>query len=100
MAYSSVAMQPDLAPCPYCRNGVGIVETDAGGFTVACGACGMSGPEGISEDEAAKAWSVFTTYSCCCGCRRKLVKRYTARVRELKNEIAALKEASNGKGMA
>ena len=51
------------------------------------------------EALAVAAW-MHLHRKICTGCRKWLIARYTARVKELKNEIAALKEAINGKGMA
>lgn len=79
-----------LHSCPYCGGAVDLAETDKGGFVAACGQCGMSGPEGRTEDEAAQAWSILTTYRMCNHCRRNLIKAYTARTRELKARIAEL----------
>ena len=79
-----------LNPCPYCGGAVELAETDKGGFVAACSVCGMSGPEGRNEDEAAQAWSILTTYRMCCKCKSKLISAYTKRTRELKARIAEL----------
>lgn len=51
----------DLAPCPWCLTNLDldVVElhdrpTDA--FVVACGECGVIGPEGINAEEAMRKW--------------------------------------------
>lgn len=60
---------PSLHPCPYCGAGVEIMETDSGGFCVACGCCGMGGPEGRTPEESAEGWSVLMS-RICTNCRK------------------------------
>lgn len=56
-----------LHSCPYCGCGlVYLADTDGGGRTVACPACGMSGPESVDGDdtEAAKGWETLCRKMC------------------------------------
>lgn len=74
--------------CPYCGcPDVYLADTDGGGRTVACPACGMSGPESVDGDdeEAARGWSILCG-RMCRHCSRQLLKK----IKELKAEIASL----------
>ena len=69
--------------CPYCGcPGVYLADTDGGGRTVACPACGMSGPESVDGDdtEAERGWETLCR-KMCRHCNRHLLKI----VKELKN---------------
>lgn len=80
-----------LHPCPYCSSGdVSIEETDIGGYVVACGCCGMSGPEAPFVGVAIRRWQVLCS-RMCSHCRTNLIRHFTGRIRELKDEIEALK---------
>ena len=90
-----------LPPCPSCGCCEPyIAEVDDGMLCVACPRCGMSSAISVDgdPDEAVAAW-MHLHRKICTGCRKWLIARYTTRVKELKNEIAVLKEASNGKSM-
>ena len=75
-------------PCPYCGcPDVYLADTDGGGRTVACPACGMSGPESVDgDDEEAKNGWEYLHGKICRRCSRHLLKR----IKELKAEIASL----------
>lgn len=52
---------------PYCGCGlVYLADTDGGGRTVACPACGMSGPESVDGDdiEAERGWETLCRKMC------------------------------------
>ena len=87
-----------LHPCPYCQNpAVSIVETEdedgRRGCVVACGTCGMCGPESrsVSSENAARAWEILCS-RMCTHCRTNLIKHFTGRIKELKTEIATINQ--------
>ena len=74
--------------CPYCGcPDVYLADTDGGGRTVACPACGMSGPESVDGDdtEAVRGWEILCGRMC-----RRCSKHLLKRIKELKAEIASL----------
>jgi hypothetical protein len=83
-----------MSPCPLCGcTEVYVADTDGGGKTVACPSCGCSGPESVDGDakEAKNGWE-FMHGKMCRKCSRHLLRR----IKELKAEIAELKEKING----
>ncbi len=82
-----------MSPCPYCAcPDVYLAQTDGGGLTVACGSCGMSGPESVDGDEAeaVKGWEVLCG-RLCTHCRRVYIKR----IFDLKKRIAYMEGIQN-----
>lgn len=80
-----------LHACPYCGSAdVAVEETDIGGYVVACGCCGMSGPEAPYRGVAIRRWQVLCS-RMCSHCRQNLIRHFTVRVRELKEELDSLK---------
>ena len=81
-----------LHPCPYCACPLVSVErTGEGGAVVACGNCGMTGPESVDgdEEEAVRGWEVLCR-RLCRNCRVHLLRR----IRELKAELEDLKQGA------
>ena len=82
-----------LHPCPYCScSMVSVERTEEGGAVVACGSCGMTGPESVDGDEAeaVRGWEILCSHMCS-HCRKNLIVHFTTRIRELKAELDALK---------
>ena len=82
-----------MSPCPYCSCPMVSVERTAeGGAVVACGSCGMSGPESVDGDEAeaVKGWEVLCG-KLCTHCRRVYIKR----IFDLKKRIAYMEGIQN-----
>ena len=80
-----------LHACIYCgSDAVAVEETDIGGYVVACGCCGLSGPEAPFAGEAVRGWDILCG-RMCSHCRKGLIKHFTGRIRELKAEVEALK---------
>jgi len=78
-----------------------MMDVEDGMLAVGCPRCGMSGPVSVDgdPDEARAGW-IHLCGRACTGCRKGLIKRYTERVQELKDELAAaLQEAEHGKGV-
>lgn len=70
---------------PYCSCPLVSVErTEEGGAVVACGNCGMTGPESVDgdEDEAIRGWELLCR-KMCTKCRVRLLER----IGELKAEM-------------
>ncbi len=75
-----------LHPCPYCSCPLVAVErNEEGGAVVACGNCGMTGPESVDGDEgeAVAGWELLCS-RMCSNCRRV----YIQRIKKLKAELA------------
>ncbi len=82
-----------MHPCPYCGCASPYVaELAEGGKAVACGSCGMSGPESVDGDEAeaVKGWEVLCG-KLCTRCRRVYVKR----IIDLKKRISYMEGIQN-----
>ncbi len=76
-----------LHPCPFCSCPlVSLERTEEGGAVVACGNCGMTGPESVDgdEDEAIRGWEMLCR-KMCRNCRQVYVRR----IMELKAKIEA-----------
>ena len=74
-----------LHQCPYCSCPLVSVErNEEGGAVVACGSCGMTGPESVdgSEDEAIRGWEALCR-RMCRNCRQV----YIERIRELRRQL-------------
>ena len=66
-----------LHSCPYCYcDQVSVERTVEGGAVVACGFCGMTGPESVDgdESEAVRGWEILCS-RMCNKCRRVYIKR-------------------------
>lgn len=77
-----------LLPCPYCGCPLVTVERNAeGGAVVACGNCGMTGPESVdgSEEEASSAWNALCR-KLCRNCRQVYIRRIIELRRRLQRE--------------
>ena len=75
-----------LHPCPYCECPLVAVERNGdGGAVVACGNCGMTGPESVdgSEDEAIRGWELLCR-KMCRNCRQLYIRRIIELKRRLK----------------
>ena len=74
---------------------VSVERTVEGGVVVACGNCGMSGPESVDGDakEAKNGWE-YLHGKMCRRCSRHLLRR----IRELKEENAKLNAQLAQKG--
>ena len=86
-------MAHKLHPCPYCACPMVAVERTAeGGAVVACGTCGMAGPESVDgdEEEAVKGWEILCG-RLCSRCRTVYIKR----ILELRKRITALEGIQN-----
>jgi len=83
----------DLHPCPYCSCPMAAVErTVEGGAVVACGNCGMTGPESVDGDEAeaVRGWEILCG-KLCTHCRRVYIKRIV----DLKKRISYMEGIQN-----
>ena len=69
-----------------------VERTEEGGAVVACGNCGMAGPESVDGDEgeAIRGWEMLCR-KMCRNCRQA----YLRRIAELKAELEACR---NGVG--
>ena len=89
-----------MTRCPTCGStDVGLAETDNGFFVVACGTCGMCGAEQPRPEDAKRLWEILCG-SVCTHCRKNLIIHYNNRIKELKAEIAELKEKMNDSNSA
>jgi len=87
-----VVVSVKLHPCPYCQSEeVAVEETDIGGYVVACGCCGMTGPEAPFAGIAVRRWEILCS-RMCSHCRTNLLRHFTTRIRELKAELDALQK--------
>lgn len=74
-----------LHPCPYCSCPLVSVESnEEGGAVVACGNCGMTGPESVDGDEgeAIRGWEMLCR-KMCRNCRVRLLERIAGLKAEL-----------------
>lgn len=80
-----------LHACPYCGSDkVAVEETDIGGYVVACGCCGMSGPEAPFVGIARRRWQILCS-RLCNKCRRVYIKRLV----ELRRKLDARGESAD-----
>jgi len=62
-----------LHACIYCGSeAVAVEETDIGGYVVACGCCGLSGPEAPFAGVAVRRWEILCSHMCS-HCRKNLI---------------------------
>jgi len=90
-----------VEPCPYCGSAPSVIDMGGGHVCIGCEECGLGGPIARNYDVqlAKMAWSRLCGM-ICTHCRKNLIIHYNNRIKELKAEIAELKEKMNGDNSA